>query len=109
MILPPTDQNPSLDTSDRPSAQPSTARATPITQTVHAPTQVLIPAGRGVYAHPMLALSSDQTSPVVLQADSGPIAGDRMIGSFARQNDRLILHVNTIIHENQNISCDTAW
>ena len=109
VILPPTDQNPSLDASDGParaSAQPTAARATPVSETVHAPAQVLIPAGRGVYAHPMLALSSDQTSPVVLQADSGPIAGDRMIGSFARENDRLILHVNTIIHHNQNISCD---
>ena len=111
VILPPTDQNPSSDASDGParassSAQPAAARATPVSQTVHSPAQVLIPAGRGVYAHPMLALSSDQTSPVVLQADSGPIAGDRMIGSFARENDRLILHVNTIIHNNQTISCD---
>lgn len=111
VILPPKDQNPSGDAADSPaqassSAQPTTARATSVSETVHAPAKVLIPAGRGVYAHPMLALSSDQTSPVVLQADSGPIAGDRLIGSFARENDRLILHVNTIIHDNQNISCD---
>ena len=67
---------------------------------------VLIPAGRGVYAHPILALSSDQTSPVVLQADSGPIAGDRMIGSFERQNDRLVIHISSIIHQGQTIGCD---
>ncbi len=68
--------------------------------------RVLIPAGRGVYAHPILALSSDQTSPVVLQADTGPIAGDRMIGSFAKQNDRLVIHVNTIVHDGQEIGVD---
>ena len=68
--------------------------------------QCSIPAGRGVYAHPMLALSSDQTSPVVLQADSGPIAGDRMIGSFARENDRLVIHVNSIIHQGETIGAD---
>ncbi|MDE1905067.1 MAG: hypothetical protein KGH75_01270 [Rhodospirillales bacterium] len=67
---------------------------------------VLIPAGRGVYAHPILALNSDETSPAIFQADSGPIAGDRMIGSFERQDDRLIIHVNSIVHQGQTISCD---
>ena len=60
--------------------------------------RVLIPAGRGVYAHPILAVSSDASSPVVLQADSGPIAGDRMIGTFARQNNRLVIHINSVEH-----------
>lgn len=68
--------------------------------------QLLIPAGRGVYAHPVLALSSDETGPVILQADSGPIAGDRMIGTFAKQANRLIIHVSTIIHEGETIGCD---
>jgi intracellular multiplication protein IcmE len=66
---------------------------------------VIIPAGRGIFAHPVLALSSDETSPVVLQADSGPIAGDRMIGSFARENDRLIINISQIIHNGQAIGC----
>jgi intracellular multiplication protein IcmE len=68
--------------------------------------EILIPAGRGVYAHPILALSSDQGSPVVMQADSGPIAGDRMIGSFARQGDRLVIHIGTILHDGQNLTAD---
>ena len=68
--------------------------------------QILIPAGRGVFAHPILALSSDQSSPVVLQADSGPIAGDRMIGSFAKQADRLVLHVSTVLHNGESIGVD---
>ena len=46
--------------------------------------QVLLPAGRGVFAHTVLAASSDSDGPVVLQADSGPLAGDRMIGSFGK-------------------------
>ena len=66
---------------------------------------VIIPAGRGIFAHPIIALSSDQTSPVILQADSGPIAGDRMIGSFSRENDRLIININQIIHNGQSIDC----
>jgi intracellular multiplication protein IcmE len=68
--------------------------------------QVLIPAGRGIFAHPILALSSDATSPVVLQADSGPIAGDRMIGNFSTEKDRLIINVGEIIHNGQTISCN---
>ena len=68
--------------------------------------RVLIPAGRGVYAHPILALNSDQSSPAVFQADSGPIAGDRMIGSFSRQGDRLIIRVNSIIDKGEEISAD---
>ena len=68
--------------------------------------QVLIPAGRGIFAHPILALSSDATSPVVLQADSGPIAGDRMIGNFSTEKDRLIINIGEIIHNGQTISCN---
>jgi intracellular multiplication protein IcmE len=82
------------------------ATGTAASTTAQDPPAILIPAGRGIYAHPILALNSDQTSPVVLQADSGPIAGDRMIGSFERQNDRLVLHISSIIHQGQTIGCD---
>jgi intracellular multiplication protein IcmE len=67
---------------------------------------VLVPAGRGIYAHPVLALNSDETSPVLMQADSGPIAGDRMIGTFERQDDRLVIHISSIVHQGQTIACD---
>jgi intracellular multiplication protein IcmE len=70
------------------------------------PAEILIPAGRGVYAHPILAVNSDASSPVVLQADSGPIAGDRMIGTFAKQADRLVIRINTVIHQGQSIGTD---
>ena len=67
---------------------------------------VLVPGGRGIFAHPILALNSDQTSPVVMQADSGPIAGDRMIGNFERQDTRLVIRINSIVHQGQTISRD---
>jgi len=70
------------------------------------PAEILIPAGRGVYAHPILAVNSDASSPVVMQADSGPIAGDRMIGTFAKQADRLVIRINTVIHQGQSIGAD---
>jgi intracellular multiplication protein IcmE len=70
------------------------------------PGRILVPAGRGVYAHPVLALSSDETSPAVFQADSGPLAGDRMIGTFAKESNRLVIHISSIIHQGKQISCD---
>jgi intracellular multiplication protein IcmE len=75
--------------------------------------QVLVPAGRGVFAHTVLAASSDSDGPVVLQADSGPLAGDRMIGSFGKATsngsgsaDRLVVRINTIEHQGQSIGVD---
>lgn len=68
--------------------------------------RVLIPAGRGVYAHTILAASSDAQSPVVLQADSGPIAGARMIGNFVREDERLVIRVNRVIHQGQEIGVE---
>ena len=88
-------------TTDAP-ANPPPAGTAPAAST----TEILVPAGRGVFAHPILAVNSDQSSPIVLQADSGPIAGDRMIGTFARQNDRLVIHINTVIYQGQSLSVD---
>ena len=65
------------------------------------PEKVLIPAGRGVYAHTILAVDSDTNGPIVLEADTGPIAGDRMIGTFSKSgNDRLIVRVETVSDTN---------
>jgi intracellular multiplication protein IcmE len=85
-------------------------KAPPLPAASHAadPVELLIPAGRGVYAHPILAVNSDASSPVVLQADSGPIAGDRMIGTFAKQADRLVIRINTVIHQGQSIGTDAV-
>lgn len=68
--------------------------------------RILVPAGRGIYAHTILAASSDAASPVVLQADSGPIAGDRMIGTFSREEERLVIRVNRVIHGGQEIGVE---
>lgn len=80
--------------------------ATPTVSRSEDPGRVLVPAGRGVYAHPVLALNSDASSPAVFQADSGPLAGDRMIGSFAKQSNRLVIHISSVIHQGQQISAD---
>ncbi len=68
--------------------------------------RVLIPAGRGVYGHAVLAANSDQNSAVVLEADSGPIAHTRLIGSFAREGDRLVIRVNKMTYGGQDVGVD---
>ena len=113
VVLPPTER------SDDPSAADLAGNAGATTSARQAPAatpaslrsdesagRILVPAGRGVFAHPILALSSDQSSPVVMQADSGPIAGDRMIGSFSKQADRLVIHIDRIIHQGEEITAD---
>jgi intracellular multiplication protein IcmE len=74
---------------------------------------VLVPAGRGVYAHTVLSVNSDTGGPIVLQADTGPLAGDRMIGTFSKNQavgalfgdtERLIVRVNSIEHHGQTIN-----
>ena len=61
---------------------------------------VIIPAGKGVYARTKLAASSDQGGPVVVTAESGPIASDDMIGSFERRGDRLVVNLDSITLQN---------
>ena len=71
------------------------------------PEKVLIPAGRGVYAHTILAVDSDTNGPIVLEADTGPIAGDRMIGTFSKSgNDRLIVRVESVEHRGKALEAN---
>ena len=88
---------------ERNSAAPT---ASPMARTL--PQQVLVPAGRGVYAHTVLAVNSDTGGPIVLQADTGPIAGDRLVGTFGRAgtSDLLVVKVTSIVHNGQTIPAD---
>ncbi|ATQ70610.1 MULTISPECIES: DotG/IcmE/VirB10 family protein [Methylosinus] len=87
----------------------------PPTQRQQRPTAetVLVPAGRGVYAHTVLSVNSNTGGPIVLQADTGPLAGDRMIGTFSKNQavgalfgdtERLVVRVNSVEHHGQTIN-----
>jgi len=66
--------------------------------------QLLVPAGRGVYAHTVVAVDSDTNGPVIVEADSGPLSGDRMIGVFTKNgNDRLIVRINQVEHRGETL------
>src|SRR5580692_9947971 len=69
--------------------------------------RVLVPAGRGIYAHTVVAVDSDTNGPIVLEADTGPISGDRMIGTFSKSgNDRLIVKVETVEHRGASLEAN---
>jgi len=113
VVLPPSEEDGAETSGDgghsrAPAGATSRKAPPPVPAASHAadPAEILVPAGRGVYAHPILAVNSDASSPVVMQADSGPIAGDRMIGTFAKQADRLVIRINTVIHQGQSIGTD---
>lgn len=49
-------------------------------------------------------MNSDTGGPIVLEADTGPLTGDRMIGNFSRnEGDRLVVRISTIEHRGQAI------
>jgi intracellular multiplication protein IcmE len=112
VVLPPSEEDAAGSSDDggegRAPAGATRKTSPPVPAAPHAadPPEILVPAGRGVYAHPVLAVNSDASSPVVMQADSGPIAGDRMIGTFAKQADRLIIRINTVTHQGHSIGTD---
>ncbi len=67
---------------------------------------VLVPAGRGIYAHTIVAVDNDIGGQIVLQADSGPIAGDRMLGTFSKaggHENLLVVTVTSIVHHGDQI------
>lgn len=69
--------------------------------------RVLMPAGRGIYAHTVLSVNSDTGGPLVLQADSGPIAGDRLIATFNKNGyDRLVVRITTVEHRGKPLDAN---
>ena len=69
--------------------------------------RVLVPAGRGIYAHAVVAVDSNTNGPIVLEADTGPISGDRMIGTFSKSGIyRLIVKVETVEHRGASLEAN---
>jgi len=69
-----------------------------------APRVVLVPAGRGVYAHTIVSVNSDTGGPIILEADTGPLAGDRLLGTFNKsQGERLVVRVTAVEHRGRSL------
>ena len=69
---------------------------------------VLIPADHGIYGETLTGVSSDQSgATVIVQAESGPIAGDRMSGRFTTAGDRLVVKLDQLsLQDGQTVPID---
>lgn len=65
--------------------------------------RILVPADRGIYGITKLAVNTDGGGPVIVEAESGPIAGDRMRGSFEQKEDRMVVMLTSLHHDGHDI------
>ena len=85
IVLPPSEDDSAGTSGDggesrAPAGATSRKGPPPVPAASHAadPVEILIPAGRGVYAHPILAVNSDASSPDRVCADALPLMDDRV-------------------------------
>ncbi|MGE4313108.1 MAG: DotG/IcmE/VirB10 family protein [Pseudobdellovibrionaceae bacterium] len=76
----------------------------PMQQTV---TQ-LLPAGTVEYGQMLIEANSDINGPVLAQIVTGPFAGGRVIGSFSREDEYLVIKFNTVVSEGISYSIDAV-
>jgi intracellular multiplication protein IcmE len=58
---------------------------------------IIIPAGTIEYAQLITEANTDAPGPVMAQIASGPLAGSRLIGTFAATDEYLTLNFNTVV------------
>ncbi|MCP1236730.1 MULTISPECIES: DotG/IcmE/VirB10 family protein [Gluconobacter] len=79
-------------------AQSGASAAQQNVATVKPATHRLLAAGRGVYGHSLLGINSDYPgTPVLVEIDSGPLAHDRLSGSFERKDERLVIKFDKLM------------
>jgi intracellular multiplication protein IcmE len=57
---------------------------------------LLLQAGHGVFAHNVLAVNSDIGGSVIVEVDSGPFVGARLIGTFERKDVLLVVSFKSL-------------
>ncbi|MDB5490748.1 MAG: DotG, partial [Micavibrio sp.] len=69
-----------------------------------APVEILIEPGKIEYAQLIIEANSDTPGPVLAELASGPLVGDRMIGSFSKQDEFLVLKFDTVVVDGVGLS-----
>jgi intracellular multiplication protein IcmE len=64
------------------------------------PVKILIPAGTIEYGQLLIEANSDIQGPVLALVASGPFSGSRILGSFSRTDDYLVLQFNSLTQKN---------
>lgn len=68
--------------------------------------EILLPAGEIAYAQLLTEANTDAPGPVLAQIMSGPLKGNRILGSFEAQRDVLTLTFNTVVVDGKSIAVD---
>lgn len=69
-------------------------------------TEILLEPGRIEYAQLVIEANSDIPGPVLAELASGPLIGNRVLGSFQKQNEYLVLHFDTVVVNGIGLSTD---
>lgn len=68
----------------------------------------LLPAGTVEYGQMLIEANSDIDGPVLAQIVTGPFAGGRVIGSFSREDEYLVIKFSTVVSEGISYSIDAV-
>ncbi|PZP57319.1 MAG: hypothetical protein DI586_00625 [Micavibrio aeruginosavorus] len=77
-------------------ADPNNPANNPALQT---PVKILLPAGAIEYGQLLIEANSDIPGPIVAMIVSGPFSGSRVLGSFQRSQEYLVLQFRTLINK----------
>ena len=70
--------------------------------------EVLLPAGEILYAQLLTEANTDAPGPVLAEIMSGPLKGNRILGTFEEQNELLTLSFDTIVYEEESLTIDAV-
>lgn len=69
---------------------------------------LLMPAGEVVYAQLLTEANTDSPGPVLAEIMSGPLRGNRILGTFEEQEELLTLNFDTVVVDGESISADAV-
>ena len=70
--------------------------------------EVLFPAGEIAYAQLLTEANTDAPGPVLAEVMSGPLKGNRVLGSFEAHDEYLTLNFDTIVIDGQSLTIDAV-
>ncbi len=75
---------------------------------IEAEPEVLFPAGEIAYAQLLTEANTDAPGPILAEIMSGPLKGNRVLGSFEAQDEYLTLNFDTIVIDGQSLTIDAV-
>jgi len=70
--------------------------------------KILFPAGEIVYAQLLTEANTDAPGPVLAEIMSGPLKGNRILGSFEAQDEFLTLNFDTLVLDGESLTIDAV-